>query len=319
MYEKYGVGTIHKTTKSGDIEIIEVLKNEKRLIRFLDGGFEKITNISSIRTGKVLCKEKEKYAVGTKHNTNQGYILEITAVVDRKYRELKFENYDYKFIRPIGDIKAKNIKNPYHPTVGGIGYLGVGKYKPSEGFVINKYYSIWHGMINRCINSDKLKYKTYKDTVICEEWYNFQNFAKWYEENYPKHIEGVNFELDKDLLQYGLKNKIYSPQTCIFLPKKVNIFLIESNINNSSGFSCVYLHKKANKFQVRLTEFLSGNNIYLGLYSDITIAKIAYNNERNNQIDIVKGYLKGLNYLPINILDIIDNIKVYNEDEVELV
>lgn len=79
-------------------------------------------------------------------------------------------------------------------------------------------------MLGRCYDDTKAKHKSYENCTVCEEWHNFQNFAKWYEENYYE-IKDERMELDKDILIKG--NKVYSPETCVFVPSNVNkLFVI---------------------------------------------------------------------------------------------
>lgn len=82
------------------------------------------------------------------------------------------------------------------------------------------YYSKWRGMLQRCY-SDKYKarQKTYKNCFVCKEWLTFSNFITWME---TKEWEGC--ELDKDILGDG---KLYSPETCCFIPKRINLFLVD--------------------------------------------------------------------------------------------
>ena len=79
-------------------------------------------------------------------------------------------------------------------------------------------------MIHRCYDEKSLiSTPCYRETSVCTEWHNLQNFGEWYEENYnPKTMQG--WQLDKDILQNG--NKIYSPETCCFIPQDVNKFLV---------------------------------------------------------------------------------------------
>ena len=90
-------------------------------------------------------------------------------------------------------------------------------------------------MLERCY-SEKYQEKnaTYKDCEVCEEWHNFQNFAKWYENNYYE-IKGEKMCLDKDILVKH--NKIYSPENCIFVPEKINSLFVKSD--KSRGESCI--------------------------------------------------------------------------------
>ena len=86
--------------------------------------------------------------------------------------------------------------------------------------VIDLAYSRWSCMLFRCYSdSYHKKQGTYENCCVCEEWLLFSNFKKWFDENY---IEG--YQLDKDIIG-GKGNKMYSPQTCCFVPKEVNCLI----------------------------------------------------------------------------------------------
>ncbi len=119
------------------------------------------------------------------------------------------------------------VKNPYHPSVFGVGFMGEGKYKARVNGKITKAYSTWCNMIKRCYDAYYLnKYPTYIDCYVCEEWLCFQNFGKWFEENYYE-IEGEKMHLDKDILCKG--NKIYSPNTCTFTSERINLLFVRND------------------------------------------------------------------------------------------
>lgn len=81
------------------------------------------------------------------------------------------------------------------------------------------YYVKWANMLNRCYNKRYQKVQpTYKDKYVCEEWLIFSNFRAWMEDQVWDGLE-----LDKDILVKG--NKIYSPITCAFVPRKINMVL----------------------------------------------------------------------------------------------
>ena len=114
-------------------------------------------------------------------------------------------------------FEKNNIKNPYRKSFCGVGYLGQGKYNSVNS---RKILDCWQNMLKRCYDKEyQKKNPTYKNCEVCEEWLNFQNFAKWYEENYYE-IKGEQIHLDKDILIKG--NKTYSPENCIFAPIKIN-------------------------------------------------------------------------------------------------
>ena len=88
-------------------------------------------------------------------------------------------------------------------------------------------YKSWFNMINRCYSPSILKRRAgYMDCYVCEEWLIYENFKEWYDINF---IEG--YELDKDFLQEGASVKVYSPETCTFLPKEINGFLTNKRVN----------------------------------------------------------------------------------------
>lgn len=80
-------------------------------------------------------------------------------------------------------------------------------------------YVAWCDMLRRCYSEKYHKKKpTYKGCSVCDEWLLFSNFKRWFDENY---IDG--YVLDKDILLKN--NKVYSPDTCCFVPKCINSLL----------------------------------------------------------------------------------------------
>ena len=80
------------------------------------------------------------------------------------------------------------------------------------------YYTKWKSILERCYTN---RSPSYKDFTVCDEWLVFSNFKSWMEQ---QDWEGK--ALDKDLLIY--RNKIYSPETCVFLTGEMNKFLIQN-------------------------------------------------------------------------------------------
>lgn len=140
--------------------------------------------------------------------------------------DIYFPEYNHVVkCKQYSKFKNGNVKCPYESRVFKIGYIGEGKHAPSINGKDTGCYKTWHQMLRRCYDS---KYHdgqpTYIDCEVYEEWLNFQNFAKWYEENYYE-IEGEKMCLDKDILVKG--NKLYSPNTCIFVPMRINNLFIK--------------------------------------------------------------------------------------------
>lgn len=104
------------------------------------------------------------------------------------------------------------------------------------------YYSVWVGMLERGY-SDKLKNKhpTYKDVIVCKEWHSFTTFRVWMTQQ-----DWAGKQLDKDILTEG--NKVYSPDTCVFVDKVINTFITDSTASRGEYPIGVSWNKRRNKF-----------------------------------------------------------------------
>ncbi len=134
-------------------------------------------------------------------------------------------------------------------------------------------YNIWMAMKQRCYSDDlHTKHPSYKDCYICEEWLDFQIFSKWFDDNY---VEG--YQLDKDLLVLG--NKVYSPQTCCFIPQEINLAIIKPHEKRELPIG-VYKHR--NRFVAHIKE--DKKSKYLGIFSTVEEASNCYLNKKKQQL-----------------------------------
>ncbi|WPF70161.1 HNH endonuclease [Bacillus phage BC-VP] len=107
----------------------------------------------------------------------------------------------------------------------GVGYIGKGTYKSKVDGKRTPQYAIWYAMLKRSYDARfHEESPAYKGCAVAEDWHNFQNFAKWYDENYYT-VDGEKMQLDKDILSKG--NKVYSPDTCIFVPNSINMLFVK--------------------------------------------------------------------------------------------
>lgn len=109
-------------------------------------------------------------------------------------------------------------------------------------------------MIARCYSKNQGKYTpSYKGCSVCEEWLTFSNFKSWME---TQDWEGK--ELDKDLLGDGT---LYSPETCCFITKHMNLLL--SSYPRSKGFSFM---KSKGKWRAYYNHPITRKHKHIGLY-----------------------------------------------------
>ena len=213
------------------------------------------------------------------------------------------------------NFKSGKIKCPYEPRVYGIGYLGEGEYKAYDrNGKSTKCYETWKGMLKRCYD---IKYhkkeSTYKNCKVCEEWYNYQNFAKWYYNNYYE-IEGERMCLDKDILNKG--NKIYSPNTCIFVPNNINLLFVKNDKSRGNYPLGVCYDKKSKKFKAHCSIYDFKENkkktINLDFYNTPEKAFEAYRQFKEKHIKKVADYYK--NQIPEKLYDAMYKYEVCIDD-----
>ena len=110
-------------------------------------------------------------------------------------------------------------------------------------------YSYWHSMIRRCYSKkDQLKNPTYSICTVCKEWQCYENFKKWFDENYYE-IPNERMCLDKDVLIKN--NKEYSPQNCAFVPTEINgLFTKRQNDRGNYPIGVTY-HKRKSVYVAR--------------------------------------------------------------------
>jgi len=94
---------------------------------------------------------------------------------------------------------------------------GMGTERVIDGVVVRcPFYSKWKSMLSRVF--DNKKFPTYFDKSIVDDWQKLSKFKSWMADQV---WEGL--ELDKDILVEG--NKIYGPDTCCFVPARINTMM----------------------------------------------------------------------------------------------
>ena len=222
---------------------------------------------------------------------------EFVIIEYNKYSDVLIEFQDeYKAIVPTQYSKCLDggIKNPYHPSVYGVGYLGVGKYK-SRDEQGNKtdYYEDWHSILQRGFDEKyKNKRPTYKDVTINPELYNFQNFAEWWHNNYYE-IEGEMMDIDKDIIVKG--NKEYRFDRMIFVPHRINSLFVKNDAKRGNYPLGVSYSKQTNTYRAKCSILnKEGKRIikHIGCYNSPEEAFLAYKEFKEQYIKQVADEYK---------------------------
>ena len=221
--------------------------------------------------------------------------------------EVRFLKTGYETSATLGNIRNGKVKDPHSPSVCGVGIVGI-KYPISEGGVLTKEYTLWCNMLKRCYSDAyKKKQPTYIDCEVSDNFKSYEYFYEWCHKQIGFGVEG--WQLDKDLLIKG--NKVYSEDSCVFIPKEINTLLVKREASRGDYPIGVYWSKTANAFKATVRKN-KGKQEYLGLFNTEIEAFNAYKtakeafikelaNKWKSQID-PKAYEALMNY-EVNIDD----------------
>lgn len=232
---------------------------------------------------------------GEERLNNFGSKIVITKYNCARDIEVYFPDYNWTAKNvEYRQFKNGEIKCPYERRTFGVGYMGEGKYKTKENGKKTKCYITWKGILERCYH-EKRRHKnlTYINCEVCEEWLCYTDFSQWFKENYYE-VEGERMCLDKDILYKG--NKIYSPNTCIFVPERINTLFIKRDSKRGKYPIGVKYNKQNDKFESSCSVYdfkeNKSKNEYLGLYDTPEKAFEVYKQFKEKYIKEVADYYK---------------------------
>lgn len=130
------------------------------------------------------------------------------------------------------------------------GAFNDGRYPATMNGSKVKSYRHWHQMLRRVFDSEYRKpyHTTYDDVDVCEDFLSYSKFHEWCEST--KGYWDSDFHLDKDIKNKGCK--IYSPETCIFVPKELNqVFVNRTNFRGEYPVG-VYAYNGRYRCQVQM-------------------------------------------------------------------
>lgn len=162
--------------------------------------------------------------------------------------------------------------------VCGVGIYTEGKHKAKENGKKTKAYQAWRNMLDRSYSSDyHASQPSYIGCTVCDEWLEFQAFAKWFYDNHPQ--DGEKYHLDKDIKVTG--NKVYRPDACLFVPQSVNNFTIDRCAGRGNFMIGVGLHNQSGKLQSQCGNPFTRKHEYLGLFTDELQAHLAWRKRKS--------------------------------------
>ena len=276
------------------MKIVEYNNCHNIIVEFQDKQkSKKKTSWDSFISGAVINPSVYEGRLGqTKHNY-QGCLMKVIEYNNSINICVEFQDkYKAKVYATWERFETGGIKNPYYPSVYGVGIVG-NKYPiRNNDNKSSKEYKVWSRMLERCYD-DKLKQRrpTYKDVTCCEEWLLYDNFYEWLhsQENFDKWLDGERWHVDKDIIVKG--NKVYSPETCCLVPVNINTLFIKHD--KARGNCLIGVTYRNNTYNAQCN--INGKCVNLGYFHTEIEAFNEYKKTKENDIKRVaqEEYDKG--------------------------
>lgn len=221
--------------------------------------------------------EKQRHikgVVGDVFETTDGLLCTVWKVECAR-RFVRFED-GFEISTKLYNLHRGICKNRRFHKVWGVGINEKGKHASQVDGVGTKLYDLWTAMLSRCYGSAKTP--AYADCTVDSRFHYFQEFADWcvsqvgYENN---------FTLDKDILLKN--NKIYSPDTCAFVPLEVNSFFAKSKRTRGSSPIGVHWAESKERYVAQINQ--DGKRVWLGQYKTPEEAFEKYRAEKQRQLN----------------------------------
>lgn len=134
--------------------------------------------------------------------------------------------------------------------------------------VMCQFYRTWTAMLARCYSKlTQERQPTYIGCSVSEDWLSFSNFKSWMETQ-----DWKGKQLDKDLLIPG--NKLYSPDTCVFVSSEVNSLMIDCAKSRGLWPVGVFTDNQGKNFRAQIR--LYGKRVRLGCFDTPSEAHQVY-------------------------------------------
>jgi len=299
--KSYRIGEERLNNKGFKMKIIKYINVNNIDVEFENGFIRKNLSYSDFKRGALDHVDYSK-RIGEERYNFYGSKIVVTDYKNSDIVHIKFDN-GYASITTWGTFSKGDVRSPYCKTLYGIGFLGEGEFTSKD-----IWHNHWRAMVERVNVKNDNFHRTYIDVTIYEEWYNYQNFAKWAKENYYE-IENLRMELDKDILFKG--NKIYSPDTCVFVPQLINALFVKADKSRGDLPIGVYWHERDQEYRAQcsyITETGKRKNKWLGGHNNPEDAYLAYKKFKEYHIKEIADRYK--EYIPEKLYKVLYEYRV---------
>ena len=155
--------------------------------------------------------------VGDLRRNNYGCLYTVIRIRDSYNATIRYlDKFSHEQTLALRSARLGITRNPYAPTLAGVGYIGSGKYMSSVSRgTYTREYMLWAGLIRKYYDRKKVDITQSKyNKNVCPEWHNFQTFADWVVSlgYYDDQLFSLNTTLLAD------ESNVIGPDTTCFIP-----------------------------------------------------------------------------------------------------
>ena len=218
--------------------------------------------------------------VGEVYENNVGLkfvVIEYNGCNDVK---VKFVDSSYTTFSTTGNIRSGSVKDKMSPSVYGVGVVGVNSISTNRK--PHQEYVFWNSMLQRCYDlSYQLKRPTYIGCTSSNNFKYYPYFKDWC--NKQVGFGNKGWCLDKDILVKG--NKLYSEDTCCFVPREINsLFALSGNARGLNPIGVQFNLEEGN-YSARVSR--DGKHCHIGTYETKEDAFLRYKEAKELHIKSV--------------------------------
>lgn len=194
---------------------------------------------------------KEKY-LGKVFQSNSYGAFKVTEYISHTQVKVVFVETGYETITQLGLIRRGEVKDCFKPTVQGFGIIGNENIRDNNGNILDSYRK-WEAMLDRAYGRGCKSDETnpYYSVSVSDDFRWYKGFKDWC--TIQVGFTNQGWSLDKDILVKG--NKVYSSDTCCFVPVELNSLLVNSRATRGEFPVGVHYDKSRNKFQAYIRKY----------------------------------------------------------------
>ena len=220
----------------------------------------------------------DKIRVGDIYESNSCGLFKVVSIETLKKVTVEFLNTGYTVVVQVGQIRLGTIRDRFKKDAKTSAFLGESSIVDDNGDILREH-TMWANMLSRCGNVQGNS-PTYKDCGVSDNFKHFSYFKEWC--NKQIGFDREDWHLDKDILIKG--NKLYSEDTCCFIPREINNLLTMRK--RFRGNDCpvgVHWSNSKNRYVAQVS-VSGGKRKHLGCFTNAQEAFLVYKQAKESYI-----------------------------------